>query len=567
MKQNPEFIQLLTSHDICTQDECTELLQKHKNDAFNVLLQFERGHSRNGSIDKAQLGTLWADTLGVAYVDLNTTLIQHHLNGLPEALARKHHVVLLYEFGDVITAATSDPSDQLVRRDITRLVGKRVNFVFAFPSELDDAIEVHYASTISLQHLMNQVAVSTDLQTSGDQSSDTINNIAGTQAVVELVRGILVLAVRERASDIHIEPYEDMSLVRFRIDGILHERFRLESATHLPLISRLKILANVDITEHRKPQDGRLSFSLASRSLDARFSVVPTIFGEKVVLRILGQLQKQMIPDLTELNLASGNYTNLRRLISIPNGILFVTGPTGSGKTTTIFSALKTLNTPGINIMTIEDPVEYRLPFINQVQANPAVGLDFATALRSFLRQDPDIILVGEIRDRETGRIASQAALTGHLVLASLHTNSALQAITRLMEIGVEATLISPSMIGVLCQRLVRTICDHCKEGYQLSKDAIEDLFVWDGKREVVFYRGRGCDQCHGTGYMGRIAIHELLTVTPELRTMIAREVPILDIQKYVMSNGFQALRYDGLKKVLCGMTTLDEVMRVAVEE
>jgi type IV pilus assembly protein PilB len=308
---------------------------------------------------------------------------------------------------------------------------------------------------------------------------------------------------------------------------------------------------------------------LKNRSIDFRISTVPSIYGEKVVLRILGQKNSTSVPSLTDLNFSKYIYGRLNMIMENPNGVFFVTGPTGSGKTTTLYALLKYLNTTGVNIMTIEDPVEYRLQGLTQVQVNAGVGLGFANTLRSFLRQDPDIILIGEIRDTETAKIAAQAALTGHLVLATMHTNSAMEAVTRLLEIGVEPFLVAPSMIGVMSQRLVRKICEFCKESYELPpEDIIRYFYEWDGKTKIKFYRGKGCEKCHNSGYKGRIAIHELLSIDHSVRKMIAEGANILEVQEYTMAKGgYKTLRYDGLKKILRGLTTIEELNRVTVSE
>ena len=305
------------------------------------------------------------------------------------------------------------------------------------PEEIEDAIEIHYQSAGVLENLTKGLVDGdgiTDFVEYGREiSNEQLKEIAGTEAIVQLVRSLLLFAIKERASDIHLEPFETHVQVRFRIDGFLELKLNLGKAIHIPLISRLKILAKLDITERRKPQDGRISLALANRSIEFRFSTIPTIHGEKIVLRIMGHVVEQPIPNIEELGFSHENLQKVKELMQTPNGVIFVTGPTGSGKTTTLFSMLKHINKPGINILTIEDPVEYKMEGINQVQVNPHIGLDFATALRSFLRQDPDVILLGEVRDVETAKIASQAALTGHLVLTTMHTNNSFQEVTRLV--------------------------------------------------------------------------------------------------------------------------------------
>jgi type IV pilus assembly protein PilB len=348
---------------------------------------------------------------------------------------------------------------------------------------------------------------------------------------------------------------------------VLQERLKIDPKILPALITRLKVMANLDITEKRRPQDGRISLHLPNRSMDLRFSSVPAMFGEKIVLRILGQTTAKQIPDLAELSFSPANLKTLKRIVECPNGIFLVTGPTGSGKTTTLYSVLKWINKPGINIMTIEDPVEYRLPGANQVQVNHAIDLDFSTALRAFLRQDPDVMLVGEIRDLETAKIAAQAALTGHLVVTTMHTNNALQAVTRLVEIGVEPFLVAPSIIGVMAQRLVRKICDSCKEPYTLTPEQADEIFIRDGTSDVIFHRGKGCPQCRNTGYLGRMAIHEIFVINDEMRSYIARGASILEIQKMARAKGFKSMRHDGIKKVLRGLTTIEEVNKVTIIE
>lgn len=323
----------------------------------------------------------------------------------------------------------------------------------------------------------------------------------------------------------------------------------------------------MDIGERRRPLDGRISLELSTKSIDFRVSTTPSIYGEKAVLRILGKTKASQIPDIEDLYLSRQIYLNMKKLITSPNGVVFITGPTGSGKTTTLFSAIKYINNPELNIMTIEDPIEYRLPGITQIQTNKKIGLDFATVLRSALRQDPDVLLIGEIRDIETAKIATEAALTGHLVLSTLHTNDAIQAVTRLIEIGVEPFIVGPSIIGVIAQRLVRKICEKCKEPYKPSREILDRIFEWEGNENVTFYHGKGCDVCKGIGYKGRIAVHEMVMVNEKLRDMILRKSTNFELKKAALENNFQSMWYDGIKKVFRGLTTLEEVERVTIPD
>jgi type IV pilus assembly protein PilB len=564
MAKNSLFTKILVSKGVVSEDSIRVLLEKYREDAYLILLHL----AQTGVCQKSTLGRYWADSLELSYVELRSTLFQRKIvQLLPEAFARKHHIIFVYQFGDAITAALSDPTDQLIIKQAEEISGRVISPVFSFPEEIEEAIEVEYKSEDQLRDLSRKIVTDTiRIEDITELTKDQLHKIAGTQAVVEFVHGLLILAIRERASDVHIEPGVEKVKVRFRIDGLLEERSRMEKTLLAPVVSRLKILAALDITERRRPQDGAITLKLPNRLVDFRMSTVPTIYGEKVVLRILGQSITQDVPDLSQLSFSKSNLEIVKRILDAPHGIFLVTGPTGSGKSTSLFAMLKYLNKPGINIVTIEDPVEYKLEGITQVQVNPGVDLQFASALRSFLRQDPDIILVGEIRDVETAQIACQAALTGHLVLATLHTNNAVQAVTRLIDMGVKPFLVAPSLLGVLSQRLVRKICDNCKEMYTTPADGLKDLFIWEG-RDVRFFRGKGCSQCNETGYQGRIAIHETLHVDDTIRSMISREDSVSDIKHVARKAGFQNVRYDGMKKALRGLTTLEEVNRVTIAD
>ncbi|MFP5212297.1 MAG: GspE/PulE family protein [Acidobacteriota bacterium] len=567
MTRNPDFLQAIVDRAILDEVNLKRLCAKYGSDDFAVLMHL----ARSGASKRVNLGRLWADGLAISYVDLATTLFQRQIVQLiPEQFAKKHRIIPVYQFGEVVTAATVDPLDRHLVQEAEKVMGRRISPVFAFPDEIEEAIEIEYRSADQLADLSRKIVVDTiRIEDIGELTRDQLQKAAGSQAVVEFVQGLLLLALKERVSDIHIEPADENVRIRFRIDGVLQERTKLEKALLPPVVSRIKILSNLDITERRRPQDGRINLKLPNREIDFRVSCVPSVLGEKIVLRILGQAQAQAaVPDLGELHFSKSTMDSVKRIIAIPHGIFFVTGPTGSGKTTTLFSILKHLNKPEINITTIEDPVEYRLPGITQVQANPVADLDFAAALRSFLRQDPDVLLVGEIRDVETAQIACQAALTGHLVLATLHTNNAVQAITRLLDMGVKPFLVAPSLMGVMAQRLLRKICDQCKVKYTLSADEVSNLFALDDStKEITLYKGNGCLQCNYTGYAGRIAIHEVVVLDDELRGMIARGDSVSDIQRFAKRMGFQTLRYDGLKKVLRGLTTMEEVNRVTVPD
>ncbi len=573
MNKNPKFIEAIIEKEIITQKDYDYLSRTYKGDDFQILLRLCKG-VRGGAVTRMELATMWGDSIGYPYLELSKTLFQPEVvQKIDETFARKHQIILIYKFGEVITAATINPNDKKLIYELEALIGCEISPVFSLLDEIEDAIEVQYRSSQSLE------ALSQIFETRGDEneyhdyhgefSKEQLIEIADNQAVIDLVRGLLIFGFKEGASDIHIQPSENSVHIRLRIDGVLHEKFRLEKSTHLPMVSSLKIMGGLNIAERRKPQDGRLSLQLAHKTLHFRMSSIPSINGEKIVLRILGQMAEQGIPDLENIDLSLHNLELVKFLLETPNGVIFVTGPTGSGKTTTLFSALKYLNKPGVNILTIEDPIEYFLKGATQVQTNPKIGLDFAAALRGFLRQDPDVILVGEVRDMETAKIASQAALTGHLVMSTMHTNNSFQAVTRLIEIGVEPFLVAPSVIGVMAQRLVRRLCEKCKKKYPLTEEEMQENFSGSYTKgfrrfKVHFYKAVGCDECDQVGYKGRIGIHEIFIIDNKMRELIAKNDSILHIQQKALKNGFKTLRYDGIKKVIRGLTTLEEIDKIS---
>lgn len=377
---------------------------------------------------------------------------------------------------------------------------------------------------------------------------------------VRLVNRILLKAIHVGASDVHFEPYEDEVLVRLRMDGILHEYTKINPARYPEVISRIKIMANLNVAEKRVPQDGKIAVRVGGRDYDIRVSVVPTVFGERAVLRILDRSRGLLT--LEELGLSETDLPKVERLISKPHGIVLVTGPTGAGKSTTLYAMLLKVKNPKRNILTIEDPVEYQIKGIGQIQVNPKVGLTFAAGLRSILRQDPDVIMVGEIRDGETAEIAVQAALTGHLVLSTLHTNDAPSAVTRLADMGVEPFLIASTLEGVISQRLVRRVCPYCKKPYKPEREVLKRLGL-DPEGDYTFYRGEGCERCLGTGYRGRIALFEVLEVDGELKKLIVKTQDANEIRNSARKRGFKTLMEDGVEKILKGITTPEEVLSV----
>jgi type IV pilus assembly protein PilB len=503
---------------------------------------------------------IWADALGVAHVDPFASVITDEaIDKIPVEIAKKAQAIGLYVFNGVLTTAMATPDDKELLKRLAQIAQMPISPVFALPNDVDDAIVISYSSDKSLEESLNELERSR-LFTDPDLAADKIAQLAGTESLIQIVDEIIHFALRERATDIHIEPQENISRVRFRVDGMLREVLTYSRKLHRAIISRLKILCSLNISESRFPQDGRFSMPIGSLTANFRFSCIPSAYGEKAVVRVLAMTGRKTMLTLDKMMVSQTILAPFKQLIQNPTGIIFVTGPTGSGKTTTLYSALHEINKPNINISTIEDPVEIQLDGVTQTQVNAHIDLKFATILRALLRQDPDAILVGEIRDLETAKIATEAALTGHIVFATLHTNTAAQAIIRLMEIGVEPYMVAPSVIGVLAQRLVARICDSCKESYVPSRDTLRKYFKEEGLTDVPFYRGRGCPSCRGTGYKGRIAFHELVLITEEIRTLISEGRSAQEITRAAAKVGYKPLRYDGLKKVLLGLTTIDEI-------
>ncbi len=413
---------------------------------------------------------------------------------------------------------------------------------------------------------LQEVLAQEEVRIEGEEGEETqIRDILyeeETSPAVSFVNQTLIKAVNLSASDIHIEPYENTSIVRLRLDGVLHEYTRIPLSLHEQVVSRIKVLANLNVAERRVPQDGKIAVRVGKRHLDIRVSVVPTVFGERVVLRLLEKGGKLL--RLEDLGLWEEDLIKLRRLAQKPYGIILATGPTGAGKSTTLYAMILEIKSPKRNIITIEDPPEYQIEGVSQIQVNPKVGLTFAVGLRAILRQDPDVIMVGEIRDSETAEIAVQSALTGHLVLSTLHTNDAPSAITRLFDLGIEPFLIASALEGVIAQRLVRRICPHCKEPYKPTEEELSELGL---SGEYTFYRGRGCEHCMGTGYRGRTGIYEVLEVDEEVKKHILKTQDAVELRNFAKSKGFKSMLEDGIRKVLAGITTSEEVLRAVKTE
>ena len=502
----------------------------------------------------------WANSIGIAYVDvLASAIMEEAVAKIPAEIAKKAKAIGLYIIDGVLTVAMATPQSADLLRRVQQITQLTISPVFSLPCEIDDAISIHYCTEKTLTDSLADLEKDT-IFNRPDLAKESLELIAESESLIRVLDEIIYYALRERASDVHIEPLESHTRIRFRIDGMMREVITFSRKLHRAVVTRLKILCSVNISESRFPQDGRFSVSIGTNKADFRFSCIPTVNGEKAVIRILAATGRRSMMTLDKMLISQPILQPLKRLMQSPNGILFVTGPTGSGKTTTLYSALHEINNPGMNISTIEDPVEIQLAGVNQSQVNSHIDLKFSTLLRAFLRQDPDVILIGEIRDLETAKIATEAALTGHLVLATLHTNTAAQAVVRLMEIGVESYMVAPSVIGVLAQRLAARICEKCKEAYYPPRETLLRYFQEEGLTDVPFYRGRGCPHCRGTGYRGRVAFHELVLITEEIRQLITERKSAQEITRAAAKIGFRPLRYDGLRKVLLGLTTIEEI-------
>ncbi len=515
---------------------------------------------------------------GVPFVDLATVaidddILQDLFQMLKPDVCRRLKVVPFDRTDGRVRIAMKNPLDVFAQDEIRAILGKSIPFEVATAPEEDILGVVNQATqgpntdmAEFLDRMMADVAGESDI-TVNKEKEETIDvtalrDMSDEAPVIALSKAIILHAVQDRASDIHIQPYKDRMVVRLRIDGVLREVMQVPRDLQAALVSRLKIMSELDIANRLIPQDGRISLNVAGKPYDFRVSTLPGVLGEKVVMRILDKGSTQV--GLEKLGFSPEVREHFEKMVTSTYGIILITGPTGSGKSTTLYSVLSRLNVPEKNVVTVEDPVEYQLPGLTQVQANPQAGLTFASALKSFLRQDPNIIMVGEIRDKEVGSIAMEAALTGHLVLSTLHTNDAPTAVTRLTEMGIEPFLVSSCLMGVLAQRLVRKICDRCKEPYEPDIEAVKraGFGLIEGEKPV-FYRGRGCDACHHAGYRGRMGVYELFGVGDSIREMINQGAPAHEIKAQARKEGMRTLQEDAIDKIKLGFTTVEEALRV----
>ena len=480
---------------------------------------------------------------------------------IPLSFARSNSILPLNELDGVVRIAVSGANGLLLLDELRMLFEKPMEAVLVPAKHLADVINLVYAGVSGTAREVLEELEGEDLSTIASElgQPQDLLDLTNEGPVIRLLNSILSEAVKERVSDVHIEPYERDLLVRFRIDGILYEKLSPPKIIQDALVSRVKIMASLNIAEKRLPQDGRIRVIVAGRDVDIRVSIIPTFYGERAVLRLLDK--KKGILSLADIGLGEVGVRTLERMLVRTSGIILVTGPTGSGKSTTLYAALNRVNSSEKNIITIEDPIEYQIRGIGQIQVNPKIALTFSSGLRSILRQDPDIIMVGEIRDAETAEIAIQASLTGHLVLSTLHTNDAATAVTRLVDMGIEPFMIASSLSAVVAQRLVRVICPHCREEYRPV-----DLYAGVSLPEKL-YRGRGCDKCFGLGTLGRTAIYEILPIDQELCSMIVRRAHAGEIKEYAVAHGMKTLRDDGLARAAAGITTIEEVLRVTQDD
>jgi type IV pilus assembly protein PilB len=522
-----------------------------------------------GEKDRAKcLGIHW----GVPYVDLGDYPFDDEVVRLiSQDIARRYKVILIGRNNGKLILAMKNPLDVFAIDEVRLITGEDVEPVIATEDDIITAVSQRYSAGTDTADVVSEliddlrtteIAVHDSDRVEDEISIEELRELSEEAPVVRLANLILTKGIQERCSDIHMEPGKTALKVRYRVDGVMHDGLVVPRKAQASLISRVKIMADMDISEKRLPQDGRISATVDGKQYDFRVSTLPNIYGEKIVLRVLDKSALQI--GLNKLGFLPQTQATFESIIDRSYGIILVTGPTGSGKSTTLYSVLSKLNSGEQNILTIEDPVEYELPGITQTQVNVRAGLTFASGLRTMMRQDPDIIMVGEIRDQETATIAVEAALTGHLVLATLHTNDAPGAVTRLLDMGIESFLITSSVIGVVAQRLLRMICPKCKETYMPPRDAIKRLGMnIDDASEVTFSRGKGCEFCKGTGYKGRIGIYELMPITDKIRDLILAKASSYAIREAAIEAGMKTLKDDAMEKILLGLTTLEESLRV----
>ena len=548
--------ELLMDFDYITDEEFEEALQIQEESEPNkkigeVLIDL-------GYISENEFFEVLEYQMGIPYADLDEYYIDPSLaEKLPENLARRHLAVPLEVDDEIMTVAMSDPTDLIALDDLERVTGYNVKPLIGAPGQIRNTIEWLYSEdSIDVSEFLDEFEEPGD--NDEDVAEDELREMVEEAPIVRLANTIISRAYQKEASDIHVEPEDNYVRIRYRVDGVLHEEMTAPKSSQRALVSRFKIIADLDITEHRVPQDGKIKMKMGEERLDLRVSTLPTVNGEKVVIRLLSR--DTSLLDLDNLGFSEDNLNTLRRLIHKPHGIVLLTGPTGSGKSTTLFASISELNKPNVNITTIEDPVEYQLEGVYQVQAHPKAGLTFSRTLRSILRQDPDIVMVGEMRDEETAEIAVRAALTGHMVFSTLHTNDAVSSVTRLVDMGLPPYLVSSSVIGVVAQRLVRRLCPECKVEEEMT---LEDKKFLGSDEIEIAYTAEGCYRCSETGYKGRLALQEIFELDSDLKEMITAEVSEEKLKEKAREKGMNTLKEDGIRKLKQGKTDVDELKRI----
>src|SRR5689334_9941251 len=558
----PRLGELLVRGGVVTREQLSQVLGKDGENGTSAIQELVRlGFTTEDQLAEFLAGQFSIERVAVGEDDAGDTVFDL----VPQELIQKHQVVPLKLLGSTLTVATADPTNLIAINEIQFITGYGVRPVLATPSEIKKILNRRFGKTSYDEVLKKFDDTGMEvIQSEAELDVAELQQATQEAPVVTLVNAVLADAAKRGASDIHFEPYEKVFRIRFRTDGVLHDIMTPPQRLKAALVSRIKVMANLDIAERRLTQDGRIKLKTSKgQELDLRVSVLPTLFGEKIVMRLLDKSNLQL--DMSKLGFESKSLNDFKEAIYRPYGMILITGPTGSGKSTTLYSALSELNKPDVNISTAEDPVEYSIMGINQVQVRDEIGLNFASCLRSFLRQDPDIIMVGEIRDLETAQIAVKAALTGHLVLSTLHTNDAPSTVDRLMNMGVETFLLTSSINLIVAQRLVRRICAHCKVPAETSPEALINIGVDPGEVAAGFstFQGKGCNNCGNTGYRGRLAVYEVMVMRDELKELILKGVSAMELKRAAVKLGLSTLRMSALQKVREGLTTVDETLRV----